>query len=168
MIFMNTLFVTNTSIFQLKSEDIFVDSYLSESKITRLLDKNEVCHSTRQKWMFIDLISYFIKFYYLLLIAASLFSINILHCSNISFFRVLISFMMILSYLFNMICFSSANVLSCRLLTRCLRICHTVLDEFQIERLWRMRQRFNLLATLKRTTTLSFDRMSWLLSLFFL
>ncbi len=122
-------------------------------------------HSTRQKWMFIDITLHLTKFYHLFLIAASSFSINILHRSGISLIRVLISFMMILFHSFNMICFSSANVFHCRLLTRCLRIFHTASDGFKSGDCEEWDNVSIQLAALKRTTTLSFDRMSWLLSL---
>jgi hypothetical protein len=129
----------------------------------------QITHSARHKSIAILIISHLIKFdhhsYHLLLIIASSFSVKILHRQDISFIRLLISFMMILSYSFNMTCFSSANVLHCRLLTRCLSIFHAIFDEFKSDD-WEEWYNVSIqLAALKRTTTLFFDRVSWLLSL---
>jgi hypothetical protein len=98
-------------------------------------------------------------------IISSSFSIKILHRWDISFILSLISFIVILSHSFNIICFSSATVLNCRLLTRCLSIFHTVFDGFKSDDCEEWDNVSIQLAALKRTTTLSFDRMSWLLSL---
>jgi hypothetical protein len=78
-----------------------------------------IVHSARHKSMSTSITPHLTKFYHLSLIAAPSFSVKILHRRDISLIRLLISSIVSLSQSFNMTCFSSANVLHCRLLTRC-------------------------------------------------
>jgi hypothetical protein len=118
-------------------------------------------HSTRQKSMSTPITPHLTKFYHLpLFIASPPFSVKILHRRGISLIRSLISFMMILSHSFNMTCFSSAMVFHLRLLIRCLSIFHAVFDGFKSGDCGGCDNVLIQLAALKRTTTLSFDRVS--------
>jgi hypothetical protein len=100
------------------------------------------------------------------IISSSCFSsARILHSLGISLILALISFIVILFYSFNSIFFSFDTILNCLLLTRFFRMFHTLSNELRSED-WD--EWFNVviqLIVLHDTTTLSLDRVSWLLSL---
>jgi hypothetical protein len=98
-------------------------------------------------------------------IAAPPFSVKILHRRGISLIRSLISSIVILSHSSNIICFSSAMISHLRLLMRCLSIFHAASDGFKSGDCGECDNVLIQLTALKRTTTLSFDRVPWLLSL---
>jgi hypothetical protein len=99
------------------------------------------------------------KFYHLIIIfSQNLTSSRHFTSSNSDFFhRDLISF--IQQYLFQL-----SIVLNCRLLARCLKIFHTAFDGFKSGDCEKWDNVSIQLTALKRTTTLSFNRVSWLLS----
>jgi hypothetical protein len=99
------------------------------------------------------------------LITSLSFSVKILHRLDISLILSLISFIVILFHSFNSICFSSETVFHRRRFTRILSIFHTAFEEFKSGDCQEWINVSLQLLFLKRTIRLSFDRVSWLLSL---